>query len=344
VGPQSAGADPGPVCYGRGGTAPTVTDANLVLGRLNPDYFLGGEIALDVAAAGRAIQARCAGPLGMDGVAAAYGIVEIANAAMVNALRLVSIQRGYDPREFALVAFGGAGPAHANRLAAEMEVPTVVIPMSPGTTSALGLLVTDLKHDYSTTLIQPADRADLAVLGAAYRKMEAEGRETLAREGVRPEDTDFLRQVDARYKGQSYELTIPLPGEGPGEADIARVLNRFHAEHDRAYGYSAPVEPVEFVTLRLTATGRIARPRLRELGNRGGDATKARKAVRSVYFAERGGYVDCPIYDRYRLGAGGVIEGPGIVEELDSTTVIHPGYRAEVDRYGNLILRVCTKG
>ncbi|MSS70174.1 MAG: hydantoinase/oxoprolinase family protein [Candidatus Latescibacteria bacterium] len=344
VGPQSAGADPGPVCYGRGGTAPTVTDADLVLGRLNPDYFLGGEIALDVAAARRAIQERCADPLKMDVVAAAHGIVEIANAAMVNALRLVSIQRGYDPRDFALVAFGGAGPAHANRLAAETEIPTVVIPMSPGTTSAMGLLVTDLKHDYSTTLIQRADLADLAAMAAVYGKMEAEGRATLAREGVRPEDTAFLRQVDTRYAGQSYELTIPLPGEGPGDADIARALDRFHAEHDRAYGYSASGEPVEFVNLRLTATGQIARPRLRELGTKGGDATQARKAVRPVYFAERDGYVECPIYDRYRLGAGCVIEGPGIVEEVDSTTVIHPGYQAEVDRYGNLILRASPMG
>lgn len=344
VGPQSAGADPGPVCYGRGGTAPTVTDADLVLGRLNPDYFLGGEIALDVAAARRAIQERCADPLKMDVVAAAHGIVEIANAAMVNALRLVSIQRGYDPRDFVLVAFGGAGPAHANRLAAETEIPTVVIPMSPGTTSAMGLLVTDLKHDYSTTLIQRADLADLAAMAAVYGKMEAEGRATLAREGVRPEDTAFLRQVDTRYAGQSYELTIPLPGEGPGDADIARALDRFHAEHDRAYGYSASGEPVEFVNLRLTATGQIARPRLRELGTKGGDATQARKAVRPVYFAERDGYVECPIYDRYRLGAGCVIEGPGIVEEVDSTTVIHPGYQAEVDRYGNLILRASPMG
>lgn len=169
------------------------------------------------------------------------------------------------------------------------------------------------------------------------------GRATLAREGVRPEDTAFLRQVDARYAGQSYELTIPLPGEGPGDSGVALALERFHAEHDRAYGYSAPGEPVEFVNLRLTATGRIARPRLREV-EAGGDAASARKAVRPVYFAERGGYVDCPIYDRYRLRAGCAVEGPAVVEEIDSTTVIHPGYRVRVDRFGNLILTGSEKG
>ena len=175
VGPQSAGADPGPVCYGAGGTEPTITDANLVLGRLNPSFFLGGEIELDVEAARRAIQEKCADPLNLDLVEAAHGIVEIANAAMVNALRLVSVQRGYDPRDFVLTAFGGAGPVHANRLAEEIDAPTTIIPMSPGTTSAMGLLVTDLKHDYSTTLIQHVDQLDTAAVEETYRELEAQG-------------------------------------------------------------------------------------------------------------------------------------------------------------------------
>ena len=213
VGPQSAGADPGPVCYGTGGTEPTITDANLVLGRLNPSFFLGGEIELDVEAARRAIQEQCADPLNLDVVEAAHGIVEIANAAMVNALRLVSVQRGYDPRDFVLTAFGGAGPVHANRLAAEIDVPTTIIPMSPGTTSAMGLLVTDLKHDYSTTLIQHVDQLDTAAVEKTYQELEAQGGTSLEREEVRPEDISFLRQVDMRYVGQSYELTVPLPAE-----------------------------------------------------------------------------------------------------------------------------------
>ena len=338
VGPQSAGADPGPVCYGAGGTEPTITDANLVLGRLNPSFFLGGEIELDVNTARRAIQEKCADPLNLDVVEAAHGIVEIANAAMVNALRLVSVQRGYDPRDFVLTAFGGAGPVHANRLAAEIDVPTTIIPMSPGTTSAMGLLVTDLKHDYSTTLIQHVDQLDTAAVEETYQELEAQGGASLEREEVRQEDISFLRQVDMRYVGQSYELTVPLPAEQLDASKIDRVLEQFHVEHDRAYGYSAPTEPVEFVNLRLTAIGRIAKPRLRELEGNNTDIAAAQKATRSVYFAESDGYVECPIYDRYLLGPSCVLTGPAIVEESDSTTVIHPGYRAQVDRFGNLIL------
>lgn len=338
VGPQSAGADPGPVCYGAGGTEPTITDANLVLGRLNPSFFLGGEIELDVEAARQAIQEQCADPLNLDLVEAAHGIVEIANAAMVNALRLVSVQRGYDPRDFVLTAFGGAGPVHANRLAAEIDVPTTIIPMSPGTTSAMGLLVTDLKHDYSTTLIQHVDELDTAAVEETYRELEAQGGTSLEREEVRPEDISFLRQVDMRYVGQSYELTVPLPAEQLDASMIATVLEQFHIEHDRAYGYSASEEPVEFVNLRLTAIGKIAKPRLRELEGDNTDIAAAQKAVRSVYFAESDGYVECPIYDRYLLGPDCVLTGPAIVEEIDSTTVIHPGYSAQVDRFGNLIL------
>ena len=338
VGPQSAGADPGPVCYGAGGIEPTITDANLVLGRLNPSFFLGGEIELEVESARQAIQEKCADPLNLDLVEAAHGIVEIANAAMVNALRLVSVQRGYDPRDFVLTAFGGAGPVHANRLATEIDVPTTIIPMSPGTTSAMGLLVTDLKHDYSTTLIQHVDQLDAAAVEETYQELEAQGGTSLEREEVRPEDISFLRQVDMRYVGQSYELTVPLPAEQLDASKIDRVLEQFHIEHDRAYGYSAPTEPVEFVNLRLTAIGKIAKPRLRELEGDNTDIAAAQKATRSVYFAESDGYVECPIYDRYLLGPGSILTGPAIVEETDSTTVIHPGYRAQVDRFGNLIL------
>jgi N-methylhydantoinase A len=338
VGPRSAGADPGPACYGKGGTEPTLTDANLVLGRLNPHYFLGGEMSLDVDAAWRVVEERCADPLGLGVVEAASGIVEIANAAMVNALRLVSVQRGYDPRDFVLIAFGGAGPVHANRLMAETEIPAAVIPVSPGTTSAMGLLVTDLRHDYSTTLITRVDRLDPEEVERAYKELEAQGRTILEREKVRPGDMNFLRQVEVRYIGQSYELTVPLPEGHLGADEIACVLRQFHLEHDRTYGFSAPDELVEFVNLRLTAVGKIVKPRFRELGQGEGDPTLARKTARRVYFIESGGYVDCPIYDRYALSAGCTIEGPAIVEERDSTTVIHPDYRGEVDGFGNMIL------
>ena len=339
VGPRSAGANPGPVCYRQGGSEPTITDANLVLGRISPDYFLGGEIRLDVEAARRTIKERCADPLGMGVDEVALGIVEIANSAMVGALRRVSVQRGYDPREFVLVAFGGAGPVHANRLAAELDIPTVHVPTSPGTTSAMGLLVTDIKHEYSVALIQRADRLDIVYANAQFQRMTIEGGTALSREGVSSENIQYVKQADMRYVGQSYELTIPLPEEELSADQLDEILARFHQEHERSYGFSAEGEPVEFVALRLSAVGVIPKPRLQKVRRGGGASTDAAKQSRPVYFAEEGGRVDCSIYDRYKLGSGYEVVGPAIIEEVDSTTVIHPGYRAVVDEFGNLFLR-----
>jgi N-methylhydantoinase A len=326
VGPQSAGADPGPVCYRGGGSEPTVTDANVVLGRLNPEYFLGGELSLDVDGARRAIEERCATPLGLSVVEAANGIVEIANAAMVNALHLISVQRGYDPRDFLLVGFGGAGPVHANALARDAEMPTVLIPPSPGIFSATGLLTTDLKRDAAQTVMQRLDAVDEAETEAVFARLEADGAEEMRREGVPDAAIEFVRLLDLRYVGQSYELTVPAGGD---------LAPRFHAEHDRVYGFSAESEPIECVSLRLTTIGRIAKPPPFELAP--GDAPEP-KARRDVYFAEAGGYVDCPIYDRAALGAGARTAGPAVVEQFDSTTIVHPGYRLLVDEHGNLII------
>ena len=324
VGPRSAGADPGPVCYRRGGVEPTVTDANVVLGRLNPSYFLGGELELDVDAARRAIEERCARPLGLSLVEAANGIVEIANAAMVNALHLISVQRGYDPRDFLLVAFGGAGPVHANALARDAEMPTVLVPRSPGIFSATGLLATDLKRDAARTIMRRLEELDPAELEHAFAELERAGAKELAAEGVAPDRIEFVRQLDLRYVGQSYELTVPAGDDLPA---------RFHAEHDRTYGFSAETEPVECVGVRLQTVGRIARPPLRTLER--GDAPPP-KATRRVYFAEAGGYVDCAVHDRYALPAGARLAGPAVVEELDSTTIVHPSYTARVDDVGNI--------
>jgi N-methylhydantoinase A len=326
VGPQSAGADPGPVCYRGGGTEPTVTDANVVLGRLNPEYFLGGEISLDVDGARRAIEERCAKPLGLSVVEAANGIVEIANAAMVNALHLISVQRGYDPRDFLLVGFGGAGPVHANALAREAEMPTVLVPPSPGIFSATGLLTTDLKRDAAQTVMQRLDQLDEAEVESVFARLEADGAEEMRRESVPEAAIEFVRRLDLRYVGQSYELTVDAGGD---------LAARFHAEHDRVYGFSAESEPIECVSLRLTTIGRIAKPPPRSLAAGGATEPKAR---RQVYFAEADGYVDCPIYDRYALGAGVRLAGPAVVEEFDSTTVVHPGYAVRVDDRANLFI------
>jgi N-methylhydantoinase A len=330
VGPRSAGADPGPVCYRRGGTEPTVTDANVVLGRLNPAYFLGGEIALDVDGARRAIEARCAAPLGLSVTEAANGIVAIANAAMVDALRLVSVQRGYDPRDFVLVAFGGAGPVHANALVRDSEMPRVLIPRSPGIFSATGLLATDLKRDASVTIMRRLDELDPAEVEAAFARLERAGRGELESEGVEPAAIVFVRELDLRYVGQSYELTVAAGGD---------LGERFHAEHDRAYGFNAPGEPVEAVSARVTSIGRIAKPPPRRLERGGHVGPKER---RPVFFSEAGDFVDCPIYDRYALPAGATFSGPAVVEELDSTTVVHPGFRLEVDELGNLLIDGAT--
>ena len=337
VGPQSAGAAPGPASYGNGGTDATITDANLVLGRLNPDYFLGGELPLQPELAEEAVLKNCAEPLGLNLLEAANGVVEIANSAMVNAIRLISVQRGYDPRDFVLVAFGGAGPVHAAKLAMETEVPLTIIPMSPGITSAMGLLVTDLKHENSMTRIRRIDECDPAEIESVLDDLEERGRNSLAREGVGGSDMSFERHADVRYVGQSYELGVSLP---PGHLDAATltgVSDAFHVEHERAYGHKALEEPVELVNLRVMALGAIARPSLREVGA-GNGSDGAVKETRKVYFAESGGLIDCRVYDRYRLGEGDTIEGPAIVEEVDSTTVIHPGTAANVDRIGNLLI------
>ena len=339
VGPHSAGADPGPACYGQGGERPTITDANAVLGRLDPGYFLGGEIALDPEAARRAVEVHCARPLGLEVVEAAHGIVEIANSAMVNALRLVSVQKGYDPRDFALVAFGGSGPVHANRLAQLARIPTAVIPLSPGTASALGLLLTDLEHDYAASVLQRVDEVQPAAVERLCRSLEEQGRQALEREGVEEEARQTLRLAELRYVGQSFELTVPLAGAPLDEAAIKAVLARFHDAHERAYGFKAGDEPVELVHLRVRAIGRMARPESRRLQDPGGTLEEARRSTRPVYFAAAGGFVDCPIYTRRRLAPGAVVNGPAVIEEADSTTVVEPGYAARVHPLGPLLLR-----
>ncbi|HUP32222.1 MAG TPA: hydantoinase/oxoprolinase family protein [Gaiellaceae bacterium] len=329
VGPRSAGADPGPVCYGRDGIEPTITDANLVLGRLSAANFLGGEIPLDVEGARAAVEVRCARPLGLDVLEAAHGIVEIANAAMGNALHLVSVQRGYDPRGFVLVAFGGAGPAHANALARDAGIETVLVPRSPGIFSATGLLVTDLEHEYTATVLAPLTRVSTDELEAAFAPLEEAGRRDLERDGTAPGDIAFVRQLDLRYVGQSFELAV-------ASADPLEAASRFHAEHDRAYGFSAPEEAVELVSVRVRAVGRIAKPALPILDEGELPAPTDR---RPVFFAEAGGFVEIAVYDRSALPAGSRFEGPAIVEEYDSTLVVHPGFEAETDVHGNLVLR-----
>ena len=342
VGPQSSGADPGPVCYGLGGKEPTITDANLILGRLDPNYFAGGEMTLDTEAANNAISEYCAEPLGLSIEAAAHGIVEIANTAMVNALRLVSVQRGHDPRDFILMGFGGAGPAHVVRLAEQAGIPQVLIPAEPGTTSALGLLVTDVRMESSATLIERADQIELSKITNEFERLENSGRIAHSSAASASGEPIFERSIEMRYWGQSFELSVPVPDRKIIDADwMSELIESFHESHNTAYGFRADDEPVELVNLRLTTIGKIARPQLRKLDIISPDAKVAIKGKRPVYFgtdSSKGGVIHTTVYDRPKLPAGSVFNGPAIVEEPDCTTVIQPSWSVTVDDFGNLLI------
>jgi N-methylhydantoinase A len=338
VGPHSAGARPGPACYGLGGDTPTITDANLALGRLDPAYFLGGEMTLDAEAARRAIALRVAQPLHLDPLAAAGGIVEIANAHMIGAMRLVSVQRGYDPREFVLVAFGGAGPLHANALARELGIPTVLVPPSPGIASALGMLATDIRHEFVATRRLRLDGLAPEALEALFADFLAEGEARLVRDGVPLPERRMLRSADLRYHGQSFELPVVVPPGPLSAGDVLRLRDEFHAMHERAYGYAAPDDPVELVNVRLAAVGVTPKPRRAPLPEGGPLATAAVKGRREVWFAEASGFRPTLVLDRGKLLRGNVIEGPAIIEEPDASTLVHPGWKASVDVHGNLVL------
>ncbi len=334
VGPRSAGADPGPACYGQGGEQPTVTDANVVLGYLDPGFFLGGEIELDMHASREAIQRMCAAPLGLSLVKAAHGIVELANAAMANAFRLISVQRGYDPRDFLLVAFGGAGPLHANRLAQTMDVRQLAIPRSPGVYSSVGLVGTDLRRDEQVALIRPTEEIDWAAVTEMFEHLEKRGRDALGNQGIAVAEMRHLRQIDMRYVGQGYELTVNADERSDG---MAAVEGAFHAEHERAFGFAATGEPTEVVNIRVATIGSIDRPTVRD-APAVNDPSLALKGTRKAYFAELGGYVDSAVYDRGRLGMGAVVAGPALLEEFDSTTVVCPGYHARVVEHGIVLV------
>jgi N-methylhydantoinase A len=336
VGPRSAGADPGPACYPNGGKEPTVTDANLLLARLDPGNFLGGEMKLNPESARRAIKERCGDLLGQDPIETANGIIEIANESMLRALRLASVERGYDPREFVLTAFGGAGPMHANALAKELNIPKVLVPPSPGLFSALGLLVTDLKHDYIQTYISNLSEVDMEKAESIFWKFEKQARSTLKKEGMADRQVTLARFMDVRYIGQSYELTVRAPVGSVSDASLSSVRKGFHAAHERAYGHSAPEQPVEVVNLRVTGIGTTHKPSIAEVPKGGREPLGALRGSRDVLFPE--GRERSGVYDRYRLKQGNVVTGPAIIEEADSTTVVYPGYRTTVKRWGFLLI------
>ena len=342
VGPRSAGADPGPACYGTGGEQPTITDANLVLGRLNPDFFLGGEMPLDRERAEWAIRTKCADPLGLSMVETANGIIDIANAHMSRAIRLVSIQRGIDVRAFSLVAFGGAGPLHANQLAHDAGIDEVLIPISPGTTSAFGLLVTNLEHHETHSLGMATSVVDASEIAHHFAELQASGSRSLLQDGIAPKAQSFERSLDMRYIGQSFELTVPIPGGPLSSAAIATAAENFHRAHQQSYGFSAPAEPTEIVSLNLRAVGHIGKPKpvLPRTPIRPSEGA----GERPVWFSQCSGFVSCQIVSRHDLQSGVQVIGPAIVEELDSTVVVLPGYQVYRAVSGSLVIEPAGKG
>ena len=335
VGPRSAGAAPGPACYGRGGTAPTVTDANLVLGRL-PVELAGGEISLDVERSREAIERDIAAPLGLSIPEAAYGILRIVNENMLGALRVVSVQRGIDPRELALVPFGGAGPVHGPELARLAGISTVVVPSTPGVLSALGFLLADIKQTFSLTHIGVLGALDESAYNSELEGLVQQADEWLDREGVAPEDRAVDVALDLRYAGQAYEIPISV-SRRMGSDDWSKAAEQFHAEHQRRYGFDQPFARVEVVTLRVTATGRLPRPAFAEQRAAGSDPSEAISGASEVYFED--GFVETPVYDRQRLSPGNRIEGPAIITQPDCTTVLASDQLLEIDHFGNLVIQ-----
>jgi N-methylhydantoinase A len=340
VGPRSAGAEPGPVCYGRGGTEPTITDANVVLGRLAPEQFLGGEMRLDRAAAEAALRERVAMPLGVDLERAAAGMLEIATASMADTVRHVTLEQGLDPRDFTLVAYGGGGPLHAAAVARELAIRTVIIPPAPGHFSAFGMLIADLRRDIVQTLFRQLDELDMGELEAQFQRLEAEGRQALERSGVTTDRIVFERAADMRYVGQEHTVAVSMPGTVADEAARQQIKRLFDQAHEQRYSHSAPGEAADVVSLRVSAIGRLSKPKLPEIAQ--GEPTPSQAAYRGsrVVIFEGLGALSCQVYDRTKLLAGNLMTGPAVIEEPAAVTVLGPDDTAVVNRFGQLVLDV----
>ena len=341
AGPHSAGARPGPACYGNGGDKPTVTDANVVLGRLNPEFLLGGALKIDAGRSRAVIERDIAKPRGVEVVDAAGSIIAIADTNMAHAVRFVSVERGLDPGDFMLVAFGGAGPVHAAAVARHLGVAGVLVPPAPGVLCAMGVLVNDLQADFSRTRMTTESAPDcIAVVDGVYRELEAKGQTAFSGKKIDAANLDLARMVDARYAGQNHELTVDVPAGPFTTQALAATKANFHAAHREMFGYDSPEKPIELVTFRLRARLQVAR------GNFAGAPAAAREGslnpavTRQVYFDDPAGFVACPVYDRGSLMPGDAFRGPAIVEQMDCTTVVPPDFGVRVDDAGNLLLKL----
>ncbi len=335
VGPHSAGAVPGPACYMRGGDKPTITDCNAVLGYLSPDNFLGGKMKLDIAASRKAIETSVSAPLGISIEEGAEGIVRIINVKMQEAIKAISTMRGHDLRDFMLLAFGGAGPLHAARIAEELGMAGVIVPLYPGVYSALGLVMSDVKHDYIRSRMVQLANVSEAQVNTIFADLESEARKDLAQESFTDDQTAFEYGLDMRYAGQGYEMT--LPACSPLKAgDLAKLRRDFDEEHRKLFGHTAPDEPVEIVSFRLRGIGRVPPVEFPKFKPTGAALSEAIREHRPAMF--NGQMVDCPVYQRDALDVGVSFVGPAIVDQLDCTTVIPPGHHVRIDDYRNMIL------
>jgi N-methylhydantoinase A len=339
VGPASAGSDPGPVCYDAGGDRPTVTDANLILGYLNPDYFLGGEMKVNYDKAMRAMKNEIAHPMGFSEVDAAAGIFRIINQNMADATKVVSIQRGHDPREYALVSAGGACSIHACKIAEEVGSSTIIVPEAASVFCALGMLESDIRLDSVKTYNAFIPGTDLEDFNEVIQQVEKKALTELLQEGVERERATLIRHLDMRYVGQHHEVTIEIPsGCRIEERHLDKIAQSFHGAHERLYTYSTPENPLEIMNIRVTAVGSVEKTGLNKEEKGKADSKQALKGNRPVYFEQKGGFFDTEVYDRNRLGVGARIDGPAVVEERITTVIVHPGWDLRVDSYGNIIM------
>lgn len=338
VGPESAGAYPGPVAYGRGGEVPTVTDANVVLHRLNPKTILGGKMQIDESAAFRTIEEKLAKPMGLSVVDVAEGIIKVVNSNMERAIRLVSVERGFDPREFVMVAFGGAGPLHAARIAENLDINRVMIPSNPGILCAIGLLASDIRSDYVKTGICDFTLDNAVKMNTNFQALVDEGDGWLDAEKIPQYQKQLIKHADMRYFGQNFELTIPIAFEEIRGDNIDKIKALFHDTHKREYGYCNEKASIQIVNYRVTALGKVSTIKLREHEIEGLSAEQAIINVRAVFFEESRGYTMTNIYHRDALKAGNMLSGPAIIEQMDTTIVIPPGHTARVDSYLNILI------
>jgi N-methylhydantoinase A len=337
VGPHSAGADPGPIAYGLGGENVTVTDANLLLGRIPAQYFLGGEMRMDMQRAHNSVEMQLAKPLKITVEQACAAVIEVANASMLKMLRIVTVEKGCDPGEFSLVAFGGNGPVHGIELAGDLGIKEVIIPPSAGVLSAQGLLVADIRYDFRQTHVEAVIGGNIGDVEKTFDVLERRGREALQRYGLADNAITFRRSADMRYNRQAYEINVPMPGGTLGAAHRPGIAEGFHQTHERLYGRRDTAGVIEFVTLCVTAAGNSRRLEHKALPKADGPVKAAYKGSRKVYFRDSG-MIECPFYDRALLQAGHVLEGPVLVEAADSTVVVPPDWSVRCDGVANLIV------